>query len=661
MSPTEFFADGGIMGARIRAYDWSESPLGPIETWPQDLRTVLRVILRSQFPTYLVWGPELTTFYNDASLELRGTRPEALGQSLPQAWAEVWDSVSPVVERAFQGESIYVHDTRVGIVQRGGYPEETWWTASFSPIASEAGRVEGALIVLQETTERVLTEQRLRFLVDVSTQLRSIADARDVMAGAAEMLGRYLRASRVGYGELNESDDIFTVEGEWTGDVPRSFVGQHSVQDFGMAIDSELKAGHTVRIDDAVTDPRTADERIAAEFVRVGVRACIAAPLIRNGRLVALLYVHQAQPRRWRDDEVTLVQEVAERTWTSVLRARAETALRDSEERFRQFAEHSTDVLWILDAATMKMEYVSPAYQRVWGRSQDSVGSRSQWIESIHPEDQERAFQATESVLRGETVVKEYRIVRPDGSMRYIHATVFPIFDRRGRVQRIAGIARDVTQHDGSMVYLVEGDGSTRRELSLLLQDAGYQVQEFPSSQAFLEVAPVVVSGCVVYLARGTDTGELYLPRELKGRRSALPVIVVGRADGNVSFGVQAMKAGAVDYIDMPYRQDQLLEAIASALAAIRDIAERDQAAELVKARIAALPAREREVLDRLLGGGTNKTIARDLGISPRTVEAHRARIMERLGAHSLPELVQIAVAAGLQSRTAGMESVGRD
>ena len=111
------------------------------------------------------------------------------------------------------------------------------------------------------------------------------------------------------------------------------------------------------------------------------------------------------------------------------------------------------------------------------------------------------------------------------------------------------------------------------------------------------------------------------------------------------------MKAGAVDYIDAPYRPEQLLEAIASAQAAIRETAERDQTAELARGRIAGLAPREREVLDGLLAGGTNKTIARDLGISPRTVEAHRARIMERLGVQSLPEMVQVAMAAGLQAR----------
>jgi FixJ family two-component response regulator len=117
------------------------------------------------------------------------------------------------------------------------------------------------------------------------------------------------------------------------------------------------------------------------------------------------------------------------------------------------------------------------------------------------------------------------------------------------------------------------------------------------------------------------------------------------------------MKAGAVDFLEASCHPEQLLEAVASAMASIRDVAERDQAAEHIRAQVATLSVREREVLDGLLAGGTNKTIARDLGISPRTVEAHRARIMERLGAQSLPELVQIAIAAGLQARPQNEQS----
>lgn len=651
MSTMQFLTGGGAMSARIQAYDWSSSPVGPAETWPPSLRVTLSNMLRSKMPTYLLWGADLITFYNDACLPLRGLRPEALGQPLPQAWAEIWDVASPLVAQARRAEATYVQDVPVWIVQRKGYPEETWWNASFSPVMTESGDVGGVLIVIHETTERVFGEQRLRFLVDLSTRLRGIPDARGVMALAAEMLGRHLKASRVGYAEFSKTGGSFTVERDWTeGSIP-TFAGQYQVGDFGPLVEGELRAGHTVHIDDAQKDRLTAEANIATEFFRTGKRATIIAPLIRDNRLVAALFVHQNEPRHWRDDEVTLVQEVAERTWTSVLRARAETALRESEARFRQFAEHSTDMLWIMNADTLQMEYVSPAFERVWGWSPDSFQHRDQWAETLHPEDRELALQATDRVLRGDTVFQEYRIVRPDGSMRHIHATGFPIFDEHQKIRRIAGIAKDITQHDGSTVYVVDSNETSRQQLCLLMQGAGYEVKTFACAQSFLEVAPVLVPGCVVLDTRSPETGELTIPREVKARRSSLPTIVIGEARGDVAVGVRAMKAGAVDFLDVPYHPEQLLDALASAQAAIRERAERDQATERVRGLIAALPAREREVLDGLLAGGTNKTIARDLGLSPRTVEAHRARIMERLGAQSLPELVQIAVAAGLQPK----------
>ncbi|WP_246529418.1 PAS domain S-box protein [Microvirga zambiensis] len=647
----QFLTGGGTMGARIQAFDWSASPLGTPETWLPSLRVTLSNMLRSKMPTYLLWGEQLITFYNDACLPLRGIRPEALGQPLPQVWAEIWDVASPLVTQARHGEATYVQDVPVWIVQRKGYPEETWWNASFSPVMAETGDVGGVLIVIHETTERVLGEQRLRFLVDLSTRLRGIPDARGVMATAAELLGRHLKASRVGYAELSEIGSSFSVERDWVEGATPTFVGQYRMSDVGLFIENELRAGQTVRIDDASTDARTADERVAAAFLRANKRATIIAPLIRDGRLVAALFVHQVEPRHWRDDEATLVQEVAERTWTSVLRARAETDLQESEARFRQFAEHSTDMLWIMNAETLQMEYVSPVIERVWGWSAELFQHRDQWVETLHPEDRERALKTNERVLRGDTVVQEYRIVRPDGSMRHIHATGFPIFDEDQKIRRIAGIAKDVTQHDGSTVYVVDSNEASRRDLCLLLQGASYEVKTFASAQSFLEVAPVLVPGGVVLDIRSPEAGELTIPRELKARRAGLPVIVIGEARGNVAVGVQAMKAGAVDFLDVPYRPEQLLDALASAQATIRERAEQDQATERVKALIAALPPREREVLDGLLAGGTNKIIARELGLSPRTVEAHRARIMERLGAQNLPELVQIAVAAGLQPK----------
>ena len=216
-------------------------------------------------------------------------------------------------------------------------------------------------------------------------------------------------------------------------------------------------------------------------------------------------------------------------------------------------------------------------------------------------------------------------------------------------MERIGGIAQDLTKQDGSLVYVVNEDDEARASTTHLLRVGGYEVQAFASAKALLARAPALVPGCVVLTIDISEPSGLSIPRELKARHLSLPVIITGKSHGDIGFGVRAMKAGAVDFVEVPYEDDALLTAIASAEADIRDLAERDRAAEVARMRIAGLSARERQVLDGLLAGGTNKSIARQLGISPRTVEAHRAHVMEQLGARTLPEAVLLAAAAGLQ------------
>jgi PAS domain S-box-containing protein len=341
----------------------------------------------------------------------------------------------------------------------------------------------------------------------------------------------------------------------------------------------------------------------------------------------------------------------------------AEEALRGSQELFRQFAEHSTDVLWILDAATLRAEYLSPAFEKVWGLPRAAFtggperSSRDVWLETVHPEDRGRVAEATARVREGEVSVTEYRITRPDGAVRRIRDTFFPIRDAGSRVSRVAGIAKDVTQHEGSDVYIVDGEPAWHFRLSRLLQDAGYRATTFGSVGGFLEAAPALMPGCVLLDLAQPEAAALSVPRELKARRLALPVIVTSQSH-DVGMAVRAMKAGAVDFLPAPCGDAELLAAVSDAMAEIRGNEQRDRAAELASARIAALPPRERAVLDLLLAGGTNKTIGRHLGISPRTVEFHRARVMERLGARTLPEAVLAAAAAGLRPPPSDAEEV---
>lgn len=343
-------------------------------------------------------------------------------------------------------------------------------------------------------------------------------------------------------------------------------------------------------------------------------------------------------------------------------RKRADERLRTSEERFRQFATHSRDAITIFDVDPIRFEYLSPAFENIWGDSAAIfLSDISSWTATIHPDDRSSTWDALERASNGENIVQQYRIIRRGSAVRWIRHGLFPIRDEESCVRRIGGIAEDITRDDGDQVYVIDSNGNSSRRLLLLLEDAGYEVTSFASSRAFLDIAPVLLPGCIIFHMDGVGHDDLIVLRELKARHIQLPVIVSGSSGGDIAIVVQAMKAGAVDWLENPYANELMLAAVASALAVVRDAIEMNGTTELARKRIAEMPSREREVLLGLLAGETNKIIARRLGISPRTVELHRARLMERLGVRSLSEVVFLATSVGLAPTPAPWPSDGRN
>jgi signal transduction histidine kinase/PAS domain-containing protein/ActR/RegA family two-component response regulator len=146
----------------MRALDWSASPLGPPDAWPQSLRTVVSLLLRSRFPMFVAWGPELGFLYNDAYAEILGAKhPNALGARFYDIWSEIWPDISPLIDAAMAGEATYREDLPL-VMNRKGYDEQTWFTFSYSPVHDERGAVAGMFCVVSETTQRVLAERALR-------------------------------------------------------------------------------------------------------------------------------------------------------------------------------------------------------------------------------------------------------------------------------------------------------------------------------------------------------------------------------------------------------------------------------------------------------------------------------------------------------------------
>jgi len=196
------------------------------------------------------------------------------------------------------------------------------------------------------------------------------------------------------------------------------------------------------------------------------------------------------------------------------------------------------------------------------------------------------------------------------------------------------------------VVHLIDDDEDVRRAIAFLLGTAGMAVKVYDSASAFLENCDDFQSGCVVSDVRMPGIDGLELLRRLNSQGSHLPVVVMtGHAD--VALAVAAMKEGAADFIEKPFPDEMLLAAIAAAFERGRKTGGPGREMTEVRRRLATLTVREKQVLDGLLAGHPNKTIAYDLGISPRTIEVHRANVMTKMGASSLSELVRMVISAG--------------
>ncbi|MDM0078714.1 PAS domain-containing protein [Variovorax sp. J2P1-59] len=196
----EFLDGGGGVGALMRSHDWSRSPLGPPESWPQALQTVVGLLLQSRFPMFVAWGDALGFLYNDPYSEILGAKhPRALGMRFQDIWSEIWPDISPLIDAAMAGQAIYREDLPL-MMNRKGYDEQTWFTFSYSPLRDESGTIAGMFCAVSETTRRVLAERGLRDLNE--TLERRVSEAlaqRKLLADIVEGTNAFVQVADLDY------------------------------------------------------------------------------------------------------------------------------------------------------------------------------------------------------------------------------------------------------------------------------------------------------------------------------------------------------------------------------------------------------------------------------------------------------------------------------
>ncbi len=200
--------------------------------------------------------------------------------------------------------------------------------------------------------------------------------------------------------------------------------------------------------------------------------------------------------------------------------------------------------------------------------------------------------------------------------------------------------------HKGN-VYVIDDDPTMRDSLDFLLGSAGFKVTPFDTAAAFLDAHAGLRFGCVVSDVRMPGIDGMDLLRRLKANASPLPVIIM-TGHGDIPLAVEAIKLGARDFIEKPFEDERLIGMIEAALQQSPDQAKSNAVSAEIVARIATLSQRERQVMDGLVAGLSNKLIAREHNISPRTIEVYRANVMTKMQAHNLSELIRLALRAGL-------------
>ena len=425
-SPPDFLIGGGEMGALMRAHDWSTSPLGAPETWPQSLRAVVALMINSRYPMFVAWGDELAFLYNDGYVPIFGKKhPRALGLPFRQVWSEIWDDVGPLVGRALAGEATFNENMHL-VMERNGFPEDTWYSFSYSPVRDESGAVAGMFCACTETTQHVLAERR--------------------KAAERERLARMFEQAPGFITILQGPNHVFEFANAAYRRVfgDRNFVGKTAREAF-----PELADQGFFEILDRVY---ATGERFVADHVRIQIERPGAPPEVRF-----LDFIYEPVT-----DDTGRVTGIFCEGHDVTDQHRTQAELRESESRLRLAIEGARLGTWDWDLRTAKGSW-SPRTVEILGVENGDDITPRQRTEIMHPDDRERVWREfADAIKSGAGLASDYRIIRPDGEVRWLVSRGALETDTAGVPIRASGIVLDVTERFAAEARLRESEARFR-------------------------------------------------------------------------------------------------------------------------------------------------------------------------------------------------------
>ncbi|MGN6513111.1 MAG: PAS domain-containing protein [Lysobacteraceae bacterium] len=432
-----FLEAEGEIAARLRAMDWSRSPLGPPAGWPHALRTVVALMLASKFPMFVAWGRELTFLYNDAYTDILGHKhPWALGQRFSDVWAEIWMELAPMVERALDGEATYQEDLPF-TMWRKGYAEPTWFTFSYSRVFGDDGEVAGMYCACTETTEAVLARgQHQRQLERLRTLFQQAPGVIAVLRGPDHVF----ELANEAYQQLVGTRDLI-------GRPVTQALPEVTGQGFIDLLDKVYESG----------------EPFIGRAVPVRLKRQRGAEPQMEERFVDFIY----QPIRDEDGRVTGIF-VEGSDVTEAMQAMA--ALRESEQRLLQLANTIQHLAWMATPDGVPA-WFNDRWYAYTGTTPEQMREHG-WAHLVHPDDLPAEVARWDVSMRtGQPYEGEMRLRGADGRYRLFHGTAAPVRDAAGRIVQWFGTNTDVSEERAAQEALRDANRRKDEFLAMLAHE----------------------------------------------------------------------------------------------------------------------------------------------------------------------------------------------
>jgi PAS domain S-box-containing protein len=437
---------------------------------PGDAQTVLDSITDAFFSLNEAW--EFSYVNRQTELTLGSPASELLGKS-------IWDVYPGTVGSEFERMYRKAANERVSVTFNSYYPDhDRWYEVNVYPVQG------GLSVYFRDVTVRERREIRRNALIVMSETLRDLATPEQITFKASEIMGETLGVSRVGYGTIDPVAETLTVIRDWNAPGVETLAGVLNLRDFGSFID-DLKAGKFIAIDDVEKDERT---RAAAEALKQrSAGSFVNVPVVEQGRLVAVIFVNNAQVRNWSAEELAFVKELAERARTASERLRNELALQESEAKFRTIANAMPQMVW----ATLpdgNHDYYNQRWYDFTGMPEGSTDGDG-WKDIFHPEDQQRAWDLWQHcLLTGDPYEIQYRLRHKSGAYRWTLGRALPVRGDTGKIIRWMGTCTDIHDQKLAEESLREADVRKDEFLAMLAHELRNPLAPISAAAQFLQM-----------------------------------------------------------------------------------------------------------------------------------------------------------------------------